>query len=105
MQRRLWLKIRASEDELAAWKEQAKAAGLPLSQLLRTSLKNVVVHNRADDRELIRALSRLGINMNQLAAWANSRRGALEALRLIPYLIDLERQVKELVATRSGRPC
>ena len=104
MKRSSWLKIRASKEELSAWKEKAAAAGMPLSQLLRLSLTALTVHNRADDRELIRALSRLGANMNQLAAWANTRRDRLEGLRLVPYLIDLERQVRELVATRRDRP-
>ena len=103
MPRQRWLKTRVSEEELRAWKEKAAAAGLPLSQLLRASLMRAVVHNRADDRDLIRALSRLGVNLNQLAAWANSRWDALEAARLIPYLIDLERQVRTLVEAR-GRP-
>ncbi len=100
--RRHWLKIRASDDELAAWKEKAKEAGVSLSQLLRLSIGLVPIRNRADDKELIRAVRRLGINMNQLAAWANARRERVQATTIIRHLVDLERQVAELIDTRSS---
>ena len=104
MTKQLYLKIRVSADDLALWKAKAATASMSLSELLRQSLQRVTVRNRAADGELLRALSRLGSNLNQIAAWANSRRGTLEAVRVIPYLIDLERQVAELVKTREPRP-
>lgn len=98
-----WLKLRTSEAELTAWKAKAKAAGLPLSELLRQSLERVTVKNRKDHRDLLRSLTRLGVNLNQIAAWTNSRRDALDTIDVLTHLIDLERQVAALVDAHGER--
>lgn len=100
--RTCWLKIRVNAEELASWKEKAQAASMPLSQLLRQSLTRVTVRNRTEDQQLRFALSRIGININRLAGWASTWKGALETRQLIPYLIDEERKIAALVATREG---
>lgn len=99
-----FLKIRASESELSAWREKAKAAELSLSELLRQSLDQATVANRNDHQRLIIALTRLGVNLNQIAAWVNRSGDSLDALTVIPYLIDLERQVAALVEAQGERP-
>lgn len=103
-QKNKWLKVRVKPDELKAWKAKALDSGLKVSALARQLLNGVQVKPRkppVEDAELRRALSRIGVNLNQLAAWANSRKDGVQALTLIAHLVDLERQVAALVATRK----
>ena len=102
MAKNLWLNLRTTADELAGWKEKAKEAGMPLSQYLRRALNRSKVRNREDDKTILLALTRIGINLNQIAHWANTYRGAREALEIIPGLIELEHLVFEL-AEKRGR--
>ena len=85
----MWVKIRSSEAERAEWHAKARAAGLTLSDLMRRSLGRVrpwsVAH--ADvERERTQQLARLGNNLNQIARWANTHKGAVEAVEVIAHL-------------------
>ena len=68
--RAVWVKIRSSDAERAAWHAKARAAGLSLSDLVRRSVGRVrtwtVTHTELE-RERTRELGRIGSNLNQIA--------------------------------------
>ena len=76
--RGVWVKIRASEAERAAWHAKARSAGLTLSDLVWRSVGRArpwTVAHAEVERERTRELARLGNNLNQIA------RESLEHLR------------------------
>ena len=77
----MWVKIRASEAERAEWHAKARSAGLTLSDL---------------ERERTREVGRIGANLNQIARWANTHKGAVEAVEVIGHLIAIERALAAL---------
>ena len=97
--RAVWVKIRSSEAERAEWHGKARAAGLTLSDLMRRSLGRVrpwsVAH--ADvERERTQQVARIGNNLNQIARWANTHKGAVEAVEVIAHLIAIKRGLAAL---------
>jgi antitoxin component of RelBE/YafQ-DinJ toxin-antitoxin module len=93
MIREQWIKIRVSDEEKTAWTQKARAAGLPLSELIRQSLDRAKVAHKdtiASDRERTRQLARFGNNLNQLARWANGYKSAADAVRVITILKEIK---------------
>ncbi len=68
--RAVWVKIRSSEAERAEW--------------------------HAKERERTQQVARIGNNLNQIARWANTHKGAIEAVEVIGHLIAIERGLAAL---------
>ena len=102
--RNVWVKIRASEAERAAWHEKAASAGLSLSHLVRSAIGRVrpwTVAQADLERERVRELARIGNNLNQLARWANTHKGKAEAVEVISQLVVVRRGLDALF--REGK--
>ena len=101
----MWVKIRASEAERAEWPAKARSAGLTLSDLVRRSLGRVrtwTVPHAEVERERTREVARVGNNVNQIARWANTHKGAVEAVEVIGHLIAIERSLATLARFESS---
>ena len=48
------------------------------------------------ERERTQQLARLGNNLNQIARWANTHKGAVEAVEVIAHLIAIKRGLAAL---------
>ena len=99
--RAVWVKVRASDSERAEWHAKARSAGLTLSDLVRRSLGRVrtwTVPHAEVERERTREVARLGNNVNQIARWANTHKGAVE---VIGHLIAIERALAALARFES----
>lgn len=61
--------VRFTADEYEAVKKKAKEAGIRLSKLLRLAAFNVQLQSRVspEEREAIRQLTGMAVNLNQLA--------------------------------------
>ena len=107
--RAVWVKIRSSEAERAEWHAKARSAGLTLSDLVRRSVGRVhtwTVAHADVERERTQQVARLGNNLNQIARWANTHKGAIEAVEVIGHLIAIERGLAVLTPAESqGRRC
>ena len=105
--RAVWVKIRASDTERAAWHAKARAAGLSLSDLVRRSVGRVrtwtVAHTELE-RERTRELARIGSNLNQIARWANTYREAADALEVVAHLAAIERALEALTVDGDREP-
>lgn len=93
-----WVKIRMSEDARADIRRRADAAGMTVSDLIRESLDQPAQRRRQTrhvtaDPELIRAVARVGNNLNQIARAVNA--GA--DIQLISHLISIEQQLRQLI--------
>ena len=105
--RAVWVKIRASDAERAAWHAKARAVGLSLSDLVRRSLGRVrtwtVAHTELE-RERTRELARIGSNLNQIARWANIHKEAADALEVVAHLAAIERALETLTVDGEREP-
>ena len=102
--RAVWVKVRASDAERAEWHAKARAEGFTLSDLVRWSLGRVhiwTVPQAEVERERTRQVARLGNNVNQIARWANTRKGAAEAVEVLARLVAIERALAPLARFES----
>jgi hypothetical protein len=89
MNRGLWLKLRVSQEEKAAFEFAATEAGLSLSDFVRQRLLGARLRRTAEEREIVRHLARIGANLNQLARWANTHKSHAEAIEVLLCLEQL----------------
>ena len=97
--RAVWVKVRASEAERAEWHAKARSAGLTLSDLVRRSVgrtRTWTVAHAEVERERVQQVARIGNNLNQIARWANTHRGAIEAVEVIGHLVAIRRALAAL---------
>ncbi len=97
--RAVWVKVRASEAERAEWHAKARSAGLTLSDLVRRSVGRThtwTVAHAEVERERVQQVARIGNNLNQIARWANTHRGAIEAVEVIGHLVAIRRALAAL---------
>ncbi|WP_371835027.1 plasmid mobilization relaxosome protein MobC [Ochrobactrum sp. C6C9] len=96
--------FRCTAAEKQALIERAAMAGLPFATLLREALGLAETRRRRPvpkvDPELIRAIARIGSNLNQIARWLNTaqRQGnvsAIDAMAVSARLISLDRGLAE----------
>lgn len=73
----LWM----NDEEYAHLREQCEITGLPASVLIRHAIEGVQLKHRPPNEyaALLRALSAIGNNVNQIAHWANSKKSIHEA--------------------------
>ena len=73
----LWL----NDEEYAHLREQSEITGLSASVLIRHALAGVQLRQRPPDEyaPLLRVLSSIGNNINQIAHWANAKKSIQEA--------------------------
>ena len=96
--------VRLTPGESADWRAKAKAAGVPLSALVRRAMARTrtwTVPAAEVERERTRQVSRIGNNLNQIARWANTHKEAIEAIDVIAHLIAIERALAALTPVGS----
>ena len=73
----LWL----NDEEYTHLQEQCEITGLPNSVLIRHAIEGVQLKHRPPNEyaALLRALSAIGNNINQIAHWANAKKSIKEA--------------------------
>lgn len=70
-----------NEQEYRHLKKQAELAGLGIDPFIRSLVAGIQIRPRPPDTyaALLRELSAIGNNVNQIAYWANARRGITES--------------------------
>ena len=97
--RTVMVAVRVSPTEFADWRAKAAAAGVPLSALMRRAMARTRTWTAPAaevERERTRQVSRIGNNLNQIARWANTHKGAAEAVEVIVHLVPIERALTAL---------
>ena len=70
------------------------AASVPLSALIRRAMARTRTWTAPAaevERERNRQVSRIGNNLNQIARWASTHKGAAEAVEIVARLVAIER--------------
>ena len=79
--RNLHVSVWMNEQEYRHLKKQAELAGLGIDPFIRSLVAGVQIRPRPPDTyaALLRELSAIGNNVNQIAYWANARKGITES--------------------------
>ena len=99
--------VRVTPSESADWRAKAAAAGVPLSALIRRAMARTRTWTAPAaevERERTRQVSRIGNNLNQIARWANTHKGAAEAVEVIVHLVAIERALRALAPVGDCDP-
>ena len=91
--------VRLTPGESADWRAKAKAAGVPLSALIRRAMARTRTWTAPAaevERKRTRQVSRIGNNLNQIARWANTHKRAAEAVEIVARLVAIERALRAL---------
>lgn len=92
-QRTATIKVRVTGAEQAGWQTKAEAAGVSVSELLRSAMTRVktwTIANTEIERERNRELAKIGNNLNQIARWANTYKSAADAIEIVSHLRAIE---------------
>ena len=100
----LWLKLRVSPEEKKAIAAKAEAQGQTVTDFLRQRALDYRLRQTPWEKERVRQLARIGVNLNQLARWANVHKSRAEALDMRIALASLEREAQSL-PKREEDPC
>jgi hypothetical protein len=91
------IRVRVSEEEYAALVEKGAAVG-GMSKLLRDHLGQTRIRHREDERQRLALLNRINANLNMIARWVNTHKGAADAAQVMVYLADVRREVGRLLS-------
>ena len=100
-----YIKVRLTPKEKLRWQEKAVNSGLSLSNLIRMSVERTntpTIQNRKDIADLTRQVRRVGINLNQIAKWANTYGSTANAIEIIECLRNIETQLDEISSFPSA---
>ena len=101
------VQVRVRPSELAVWRSKAASAGVPLSVLIRRAMARTSAWTpppadaeRAREREVERVrtaqIARIGNNINQVAAWANTYKSSADAGEVLVQLVAIEQALRDL---------
>lgn len=92
------LPVRVSAEELDAIKKRAQQTGLTVSEFVRRAAlySRVVIKESRHDVELVRQLSAIGNNLNQLVRKSHAS-GRMDTRRLEDLLSVIEQQLLRLI--------
>ena len=100
------LELRCTEDDKRRWQEKADAAGVSLSELVRTALDKARVpdkRGKAERTAALREVAKIGNNLNQIAKWANTYKTSAEAVAVVAHLVAIEQEVEHVLKSLSER--
>jgi hypothetical protein len=100
----LWLKLRVSREEKATIAAKAEAQGQTVTDFLRQRALDYRLRQTPLEKERARQLARIGVNLNQLARWANAHKSRAEALDVLIALACLEREARAVLKSENA-PC
>ena len=92
------LRIRMHIEEMELLRLNAGIQGLSVSDFIRQCCLSFHVRKNPMEKERLRQLTRIGVNMNQLAKWANTHKRAVEAVEILAALASLEREIGAFMA-------
>lgn len=94
--RKKMLRVRFTDAEWEELQRRADSAGMNMSELVRDHLCKVRVRNREDEKARVAMLNRINANLNMIARWVNTHKGAADSVEVVSHLMAIERAIKEL---------
>jgi hypothetical protein len=96
------IRVRVSDEEYAALAEKGAAVG-GMSKLLRDHLDKISIRHRDDERQRLALLNRINANLNMISRWVNTHKSAADAVQVMVYLADVQREMGRVLAAMEQR--
>ena len=87
--------IRLYPEERDILRFNAGLHSMSMSDYVRQTCLGIRLRRTPEERRRVRELARIGVNINQLARWANTYKQAAEAVEVLLALKELERHIRE----------
>ena len=88
------VKLRVTPAEKAAISAKADAQGQTVTDFIRQRALDYRLRQTPLEKDRVRQLARIGVNLNQLARWVNIHKGRAEVIEVLVALVSLERELK-----------
>lgn len=98
------LRIRVNDAEYERLKALAEEANMTPSALVRDHIGKLRVRNRSDEQQRIAMLNRINANLNMIARWCNTHRGAADTVEVIAHLQAIQRAVEAVADQQEQKP-
>jgi hypothetical protein len=86
------IRVRVSDEEYATLAEKSAAVG-DMSKFLRDHLGKAQIRHREDERRRLAMLNRINANLNMISRWVNTHKSAADAVQVMVYLADVQREL------------
>lgn len=96
------LRIRLHPEEKDLLRLNAGLQGLSIADYIRQNCLSFRLRKSPMEKERLRQLARIGVNLNQIAKWANTYKRAVEAVEVLTALTSLEREISAFVAAEKA---
>lgn len=93
--------VRLHPEEKELLRLNAGLYGLSVSDYVRQNCLSFHLRKSPMEKERLRQLARIGVNLNQLAKWANTHKRAVEAVEVLTALASLEREIGAFMAAEK----
>jgi hypothetical protein len=93
--------IRLHSEEKELLRLNAGIQGLSVSDYIRRNCLSFRLRKSPMEKERLRQLARIGVNLNQIARWANTYKRAVEAVEILTALTSLEREIGAFMAAEK----
>jgi hypothetical protein len=103
--RSAWIKMRVTQEEKEPIAAKAAAQGHTVTDFIRQRALDYRLRQTPLEKERIRQLARIGVNLNWLARWANIHKSRIEALEVLIALAALERDLREMPSATEEASC
>jgi len=92
------LRIRLYAEERDLLRLNAGIQGLSISDYVRQCCLSFHLRKSPQEKERLKQLTRIGVNLNQIGKWANTYKRAVEAVEVLTALASLEREIGVFMA-------
>ncbi|MDL2291299.1 plasmid mobilization relaxosome protein MobC [Desulfovibrio sp. OttesenSCG-928-F20] len=89
------VKLRVTPAEKEAITAKAEAQGQTVTDFIRQRALDYRLRQTPLEKEHVRQLARIGVNLNQLARWVNIHKDRAEAIDVLIALVRLERELRD----------
>ena len=89
------VKLRVTPAEKDAITAKADSQGQTVTDFIRQRALDYRLRQTPLEKDRVRQLARIGVNLNQLARWVNIHKGRAEVINVLVALVSLERELKE----------
>ena len=103
--RSAWIKMRVTQEEKETIAAKATAQGHTVTDFIRQRALDYRLRQTPLEKERVRQLARIGVNLNQLARWANVHKSRAEVLDVLIALATLERDLREMPSVTEDASC
>ena len=93
--RTAWIKMRVTPAEKEAITAKADAQGQTVTDFIRQRALDYRLRQTPLEKDRVRQLARIGVNLNQLARWVNIHKNRAEVIDVLVALVSLERELKD----------